>query len=175
MNQSITTLDVREDFRSGQKPCDKIQHALGQVGDGETLRLLVPFEPVPLFEIARNNGLTHHAKQIPGGDWEVLFSHATETEAPGPQPAAPREHSCSCGCHETSPTEIVDVDARGLEPPQPMVKILEALTVLPESTALHARTDRRPVHLYPMLEARGFKGDSEEQPDGSFITYIRRA
>ncbi len=73
------------------------------------------------------------------------------------------------------PTEILDVDARGLEPPQPMVQILEALSTLPAHAALRARTDRRPVHLHPLLEARGFKGTSEEQSDGSFVTHIRRA
>ncbi len=171
MTQNITTLDVREDFRSGRKPCDKIQQALSQVGDGEALRLLVPFEPVPLFEMARNKGLTHDAKQISGGDWEVLFSHGVEADV---RNTPPSHNSCGCGCHETSPREIMDVDARGLEPPQPMMKILETLQAMPVNAELHARTDRRPVHLYPMLEARGFKGESEEQPDGSFITYIRR-
>jgi uncharacterized protein (DUF2249 family) len=173
MTKRITTLDVREDFRSGQHPCDKIQNALAQVGDGEGLRLLVPFEPVPLFEVARNKGLTHEARQTPDGDWEVLFSHGGET---GGQTARPGsgEHARGCGCHETTPAQVVEVDARHLEPPQPMVKILEALTALPGSAVLSARTDRRPIHLYPMLENRGFTGESEEQPDGSFITHIRR-
>lgn len=174
MNQKITTLDVREEFRAGLHPCDKIQNALGRVGNGEALRLLVPFEPVPLFEVAQTKGLTHDSRQMAGGDWEVLFARATEAGTQIGQRSEPREHACGCGCHETSPTEIVDVDARHLEPPQPMVKILEALTALPEHAALGAHTDRRPVHLYPMLEARGFKSESEEQPDGSFITYIRR-
>ena len=69
----------------------------------------------------------------------------------------------------------VNVDARGLEPPQPLVVILEALGSLPESAELHAHTDRRPLHLYPLLEQRGFVGATEEQHDGSFITTIRRA
>lgn len=175
MTQDILTLDVREDFRSGRNPCDKIQNALNQIGHGQTMRLLVPFEPVPLFEVARNKGLTHDARQIAAGDWEVLFFHGAEVGGPNASHAEAREHSCGCGCHETAPTEVLEVDARHLEPPQPMVKILEALTALPNSAALSARTDRRPIHLYPMLEARGFKGDSEEQPDGSFITHIRRA
>ncbi len=174
MNQNITTLDVRADFRSGEHPCDKIQDALGHVGRGETLRLLVPFEPLPLFEVARSKGLTHDAKEIAGGDWEVLFSHAAKAEAPA-APLREKKHSCGCGCSATEPAEIVDVDARGLEPPQPMVKILEALTSLPGDAALSARTDRRPVHLYPILEARGFRGESDEQSDGSFITHIRRS
>jgi uncharacterized protein (DUF2249 family) len=67
------------------------------------------------------------------------------------------------------------VDARGLEPPQPMVKILEVLNTLPDGAELRAQTDRRPMHLYAHLEARGFVGQSEEQNDGSFITHIRRS
>ena len=70
---------------------------------------------------------------------------------------------------------IVNVDARRLEPPQPLVVILEALARLPESAELHACTDRRPMHLYPLLEQRGFVGATEEQHDGSFITTICRA
>jgi TusA-related sulfurtransferase len=68
----------------------------------------------------------------------------------------------------------VFVDARGLEPPEPLVRILEAISNLPNNAELHARTDRRPMHLYAQLEQRGFTGESEEQTDGSFITHIRR-
>ena len=71
------------------------------------------------------------------------------------------------------PTAWIEVDARGLEPPQPLVTILEALGQLPPGAAIRARTDRRPMHLYAMLESRGFIGQSEAQSDGSFITFIR--
>ena len=69
---------------------------------------------------------------------------------------------------------IVDVDARGLEPPQPMVRILEALSSLPTDAVLRARTDRRPLHLYPLLEDRGFTAETQAEADGSFATHIRR-
>lgn len=169
---NIITLDVRPDFRSGQHPCDKIQGAIGNVRPGETLRLLVPFEPVPIYEVARNKGLTHASKPIGGGEWEVLFSVATEANPLPPRVESP---ACGCGCNATEPAEILDVDARGLEPPQPMVKILEVLAAFSDNAVLRARTDRRPVHLYPILESRGFTGESEEQTDGSFITLIRRS
>jgi uncharacterized protein (DUF2249 family) len=71
-------------------------------------------------------------------------------------------------------TEIVDVDARGLEPPQPLVTILESLAALPPGAELRACTDRRPMHLYAQLEERGFNSVTEEQSDGSFFTHIRR-
>src|ERR1044072_3167445 len=111
MKSNIITLDVRPDFRAGQHPCDKIQNALGIVRAGESLRLLVPFEPVPIYEVARAKGLTHEAKPLGGGEWEIFFSTAE-----GPKVSAEPRHSCGCGCSATEPAEILDVDARGLEP-----------------------------------------------------------
>ena len=69
-------------------------------------------------------------------------------------------------------SKVIDVDARGLEPPQPLVAILETLSKMPAGTFLRARTDRRPMHLYEQLANRGFRGETELVPDGSFITLI---
>jgi hypothetical protein len=55
-----------------------------------------------------------------------------------------------------------------------MVVILEALTELPAGGELLARTDRRPLHLYAQLEQRGFVGETAPEPDGTFLTQIRR-
>lgn len=171
MTQTVITLDVREDFRAGIHPCDKIHGALGRVRNGESLRLIVPFEPVPLYEVARRLGLHCQPKPLSDGDWEILFSRPETADAPGPE-AEPT--ACGCGCEETATATEIEVDARGLEPPQPMVKILEALLVLPHGGRLRALTDRRPMHLYPLLQARGFTAQTEEQADGSFVTHIRR-
>jgi TusA-related sulfurtransferase len=71
--------------------------------------------------------------------------------------------------------QVITVDARGLEPPQPLVRILEAASQLAPGGELVAKTDRRPMHLLPLLEERGFLTQSEEQPDGSFVTHVRHA
>jgi quercetin dioxygenase-like cupin family protein/uncharacterized protein (DUF2249 family) len=70
---------------------------------------------------------------------------------------------------------VIDVDARGLEPPEPLVKILEAVSQLPRGGQIKAHTDRRPLHLFPQLEARGFRSTTEEERDGSFTTIIHAA
>ena len=172
MNPKIITLDVRPDFRSGQHPFQKILNAFSGVGEGEALRLITPFEPVPLYHVAANQGFGHQSSQTSEGDWEVIF---TRNAAPAAIPIEqPPDHS-ACGGNGTSSAETIEVDARHLEPPQPMVRILEALARLPEGASLRARTDRRPIHLYSHLEERGYVGTSEEQSDGSFITHIRRA
>jgi uncharacterized protein (DUF2249 family) len=172
MSETIVTLDVREDIRSGQQPCGKIMDTAKKLRPDETLRLIAPFEPVPLFELLGKQGFHHTARPISAGDWEVLFTR-TSRESSGEQKSVVQP--CGCGCSSLLTADIVEVDARGLEPPQPMVKILEALNGLADGAALRARTDRRPIHLYAMLDARGFTALSEEQSDGSFITHIRRS
>jgi TusA-related sulfurtransferase len=71
--------------------------------------------------------------------------------------------------------KVIELDARGLLPPEPMVRILEAAAAAAQDDELRARTDRRPMHLFPQLEARGFRTECVEQPDGSFLTLIRHA
>jgi len=172
MNNNVVTLDVRADIRAGRQPCSNIMGAVTGLKEGESLRLLAPFEPKPLFEVLAQQGFAHSARPLGDGDWEVLFFRdATMTGQMAQTPASPSSAACGCSCGAPSDLEV---DARGLEPPQPMVRILEALDSLPAATHLHARTDRRPMHLYPLLEARGFVGESEEQSDGSFVTHIQR-
>jgi len=170
MKAQTITLDVREDLRTGKHPFDKIQNALQQISPNQALRLIVPFEPVPLFRVAAQQGFRHEAAQTPDGYWEVLFRRGASAGAPSTkqQRDLPPTTDVPCG------GEFVEVDARGLEPPQPMVKILETLASIPEGTSLRARTDRRPVHLYSRLEERGYASESIEQEDGSFVTHISR-
>lgn len=73
--------------------------------------------------------------------------------------------------------KVLRVDARGLEPPQPLVMILEALASLPEGAELQARTDRNPIHLHPMLVERGYSSRTQPAPnhEPGYLTIIRRA
>lgn len=171
MNASTVTLDVRQEIRAGVEPFTKIMKAVGSLEPDQDLRLLAPFKPLPLFSVLARKGFAHREQLIGDGEWEVIFSRTSKNMQSEPARVSTLESSCGCN---TSPEPVI-IDARGLEPPQPLVTILEALVNLPAHAAMLARTDRRPMHLYSHLTERGFVGESEEQPDGSFITHIRRA
>lgn len=68
----------------------------------------------------------------------------------------------------------LELDNRGLEPPEPMVRILAALKDLPEDTYLLAHNDREPMFLYPKLKALGYEYHAEVQPDDSCLIAIRK-
>ena len=68
---------------------------------------------------------------------------------------------------------VLEMDVRGLEPPIPMVRILEALETLPAGTAMLAHTDRRPMFLLEELPRRGYSSECEPSPEGGYVTHIR--
>jgi uncharacterized protein (DUF2249 family) len=191
MSKNVVTVDVREDLRQGREPFSRIMQAVAELKASQDLFLIAPFEPAPLYGVLSAQGFSHQARETPTGDWEITFTHSPRTTRapaePSPSPEqvggtplrgvrshadtapapAPKRPACSG-------TPVLEVDARGLEPPQPLVKILEAVEALPAGAQLRAHTDRRPMHLYSHLEERGFAGETEEQADGSFITHVHR-
>lgn len=75
---------------------------------------------------------------------------------------------------EENTAPAVVLDNRGLEPPQPMLRILEALESLPDDATLLAINEREPLFLYPELAARGYRYETSPHPDGSFHIAIGR-
>jgi uncharacterized protein (DUF2249 family) len=168
MNNQTVTVDVRDDIRSGREPFSKIMSAAAGLKPSQELLIIAPFEPAPLFAVLQKQGFSYASRPMPSGDWEVLFTRHADAPSTSVHPAP------QAGSSVATKAEVVEVDARGLEPPQPMVKILETLASLPPGAQVDARTDRRPMHLYAQLEERGFTAETKEEPDGSFLTHIHR-
>jgi len=166
-------LDVREDISAGGEPCSRIMELAGRLQAGDTLHLIAPFEPRPLYEVLGRQGFTHESHALAGGDWEVRFTRKPSAVrvagGDASQVTDPSAPSCQGGAGQ-----VIEIDVRGLEPPQPMVRILDAVAALPEGADLRARTDRQPVLLFEQLEARGFHGEGKEDSCGGYVTFIRR-
>jgi uncharacterized protein (DUF2249 family) len=155
-------LDVREDIRRGVEPFARIMAAAAALGDQDELVLRAPFEPVPLYEVLRRRGLAHRAECLAPNHWQVAFFRAG---APATAPATDVR-----GTGSATP-----LDVRGLEPPEPMVRILERLDALEPGQTLEVWHERRPMFLYPQLEARGFGHETDEPQPGVIRIRIRRA
>ena len=64
------------------------------------------------------------------------------------------------------------IDVSHLPPPLPMVRILETLRTLGPSETLLVRHTRRPVHLYPKLDALGCTRETTEPQPGKIEVRI---
>ncbi|MEF8907822.1 MAG: DUF2249 domain-containing protein [Haloarculaceae archaeon] len=67
-----TLLDIRE---VDGEPFDDIMDALDELTDDETLRLVAPFEPEPLYGVLDQRGFTHETAQV-DGVWHVDIARA---------------------------------------------------------------------------------------------------
>lgn len=147
------TLDVRPELRAGGEPFPQIMQAVASLEAGQMLRLLTTFEPIPLYAALGRKGLAHRAIHHGEEDWEILFipdPDAVTAERPL-RPAAGSHAGDGSGW----PAPKQSLDNRGLQPPEPMVRILSALERLAPGEVMEAWNDREPLLLYPELEARG--------------------
>ena len=153
------SLDVRDAIRRGDEPFAMIMAAVAGLGPDQALVLRAPFEPAPLYRVLGKRGFAHWTERRADDDWWVSFYRGEST----PESARP----------ETGDARTLDV--RGLEPPQPMVAVLERLDTLAAGETLTVIHDRRPTFLYPQLDERGFTHRTEEPEPGVIHILIRRS
>jgi uncharacterized protein (DUF2249 family) len=162
-------LDVRDMLRRGGEPLPQILAAVNALQPGQPLRLFATFEPLPLYAVLARKGYEHSARHLGEGDWEVLFT---------PGAAAPARPQRGAGRTDADtgawPAPKTFLDNRGLQPPEPLVRILDALEHLAAGEVLQAINERDPVFLYPELEARGAAIRTEKRADGGMRLLIRR-
>ncbi|WP_221033220.1 DUF2249 domain-containing protein [Actomonas aquatica] len=175
MNPSLeSSTDTRFDVRP--IPC-RIKHGMiferwHNLAVGEHFTLVNDHDPVPLYY--------QFAAEFPHAfNWEYeergpeQFAVRITRLAPTPRPATPvtapaaAPTGSACG-------GVTLVDARGLEPPEPMLRILAALEALPPGDTLQAFTDRQPIHLLPELGSRGCTHEGQAEADGSWRTSITK-
>ncbi len=170
-NTSPTTfvdLDVRPIQRSGGEPVAKIIETVAGLGPATGLRLLATFEPTPLFHVLGSKGFSHEARQLDGGDWEILFRPGASA------PAAAGETLASPGDDSEWPQPVRHLDNRDLDPPEPMVRILAALEAMREGEVLSALLCREPTFLLPELAKRGHRWRGGFEPDGQTFKILVR-
>ncbi len=152
----IVEVDVREDLRQGREPFSRIMGAVGALGTDEALSLRATFEPLPLFAVMKKRGFLHFSEQLGEEDWRVLFHRGGTAEEPaaGHADTAPSPNAGPVA--EDVPAGDVVIDVRGLEPPEPMQRTLEALETLKPGGVLVQVNVRVPHFLLPILKERGF-------------------
>lgn len=169
-------LDVREDIKNGADPFKKIMEAVNNLKEGEALDLINSFEPFPLYSVLKNKGFEHITDKVAEG-FEIIFfrSNASNAEAK-PVKVSEEADENQFGDEDLKnlahKQNIVELDVRGLEPPQPLLKIFSTLEGLGGDAALHIIHERKPIHLYPRLKDAGYKFLTEETGDDLYTIKI---
>ena len=164
-DDQLVDLDVREDLRAGREPFARILEAARALPAGHVLRVRAIFEPAPLYPVLARRGLAHATERLAEDDWRVWFHHDASAASAGAP--SPDEDIAALG------EDVIVLDVRGLEPPEPMVRTLEALATMPRGATLVQLNVRVPQYLLPKLEERGFTYEVREQRADLVRLFIR--
>ncbi len=174
----IVDVDVREDLRAGREPFARIMEARTSLPPDGVLRLRAIFEPYPLYAVMERQGLAHWTERLADDDWRIWFwaEDAAGLDAPsGSEASGPwKADTAGSADREDVPAGAVVLDVRGLEPPEPMVRTLEALERLAPGTTLVQLNERIPRFLLPRLEQRGFTYHIRQQRPDLVRVFIER-
>lgn len=167
MTNAFLDLDVRPIPRAGGEPFDEIMRATAALAPGQGLRLLATFKPVPLFSVLGARGYSHEAREIEGGEWEVLFRPSdVDKPAKGEAPDSADDSEW--------PEPVQTLDNRDLDPPEPMVRTLAAVENMEKGQVLAALLCREPMFLFPELQKRGHHWRGGFEPDGKTYRILVR-
>lgn len=168
MTAAFVDLDVRPILRAGGEPFQQIMETVTTLAPGQGLRLFATFKPGPLFSVLGSKGFSHEAKELEGGDWEVLFRPAQAASILDSMPAGPAADVSGW------PNPVHHLDNRELDPPEPMVRILATTEAMQEGDVLCALLCREPIFLLPELAKRGHAWRGGFEPDGKTYKILVR-
>lgn len=165
-------LDVRDDIKNGADPFEKIMTAVNALKENEALYLTNSFEPFPLYSVLKNKGFDHTTNKIPEGFQIIFFRNGSGETASKISEEADEFNFNDDDLKNLAHLNGIELDVRGMEPPQPLLKIFKILETLKSDEALFITHERKPIHLYPRLKDAGYKFLTEEIGDDLYTIRI---
>lgn len=169
--EQLITFDVRSILAEGNDPLRAIQDKVKGLKQGEVLKIINTFEPVPLIKLLERQGYQAHVDNIEPALVETYFYKTTNEAAPTLEAG-----STSTGDWDQIlqhfEGKLVEIDVRHLEMPKPMMTILETLETMPLENALYVHHKRIPVFLLTELKDRKFDFRIKEVAEGEVYLLI---
>ncbi|NUQ24286.1 MAG: DUF2249 domain-containing protein [Saprospiraceae bacterium] len=145
-------LDVRPVIEGGKDPFTLITGKIKDLKPGQVLQLINSFEPAPLINILSKQGFEYYVEHVDHNLVYTYFYKNADAGLPDEQPVKSGQDWDAV--LQQFENNLMVVDVRHLEMPQPMLTILEALDELPQDKALFVYHKRIPVFLLPELQDR---------------------
>ncbi len=161
--------DVRDDIAKQSDPFKKIMAAVKSLRPEDVLHLINVFEPVPLYGVLERRGLSHWSECI-NDVWHIYFYNETEGAS---IPSISSVESIP-SIAQPATDQILEIDVAGLEPPEPMIKILASLPLIDDGRTMIVRHHREPLMLYDKLAERGYSWETTKISETEFRIAIRR-
>ncbi|QOS79793.1 DUF2249 domain-containing protein [Paenibacillus sp. JNUCC31] len=193
----MVELDVRPHLSKKLEPFQLIMDTVKGLRTEDVFVLHTPFKPTPLLGILKLKGYSNSSERKSSDHWVTTFIHKrnmnsakalSEMALSGSEADSEPdsdEESASCAGHpeanvvavrgnECLEAPTVELDNRGLQPPQPMMRTLAALERCKPGDIVVIHNDRVPVFLIEELNNLGCPYMIEDQADGTAKVRIEK-
>lgn len=182
-------LDVREELRNKRDPFNIIMKTVKELGKQDMLVLHATLKPVPLLGLMKLKGYVSATSKAGHEHWITTFVRkeyaallqGEQDELPEAGAESHEEAHAGCSASADAPPQTHDgpprsihLDNRGLEPPKPMIRTMDALEKARPGDTITIHNDRVPAFLLEEIKTLGYPYEVESQPDGSAIVTIKK-
>lgn len=171
--EAIIDLDVRPVLAGGTDPFHIIMDSVNNLKEGQVLRIINTFAPMPLVSVLGKKGFESYIDQV---ELQLVHAYFYKKQDLHAEIRVEAQDVASAwnDIADKYKDKMIEIDVRNLEMPLPMHKILEALEQLPEGKALFVHHKKIPVFLLPELADRKFEYRLNEKSEGDVEIIIFR-
>ncbi|MGB3007276.1 MAG: DUF2249 domain-containing protein [Chitinophagaceae bacterium] len=171
--ENIVELDVRPVLAGGTDPFKLIMAAVNNLQIEQVLKIINTFEPAPLVSVLKKKGFESFVEKKEANLVHAFF-YRSKQENDSTNVVLGDVTQAWAEIVERFKGNIQELDVRQLEMPQPMMKILETLDMLPAEKALLVHHKKIPLFLLPELAERKFEYRLNEIGEGEVQLLIFR-
>ncbi|MBC7745830.1 MAG: DUF2249 domain-containing protein [Flavobacterium sp.] len=171
ITKEVIELDVRPVLKLNKDPLKLILDQVNNLKQGQTLKLINNFEPIPLINLLMERGFAYQTKVI-GPD--LVFTYFKKLLKADPDQISELKAAVSNQgdlfnevLSKYNPASIHYLDVRKMEMPKPMLTILEHSENLKSGDLLFVYHKKKPIFLLPELEKKGLSFLFEEVQEGN--------
>ena len=168
--ERIRDIDVRPIIAAGADPLKNIMAFVKSLKPDEAMHLINSFEPIPLYSVLQKKGYDHWTEKLDN----VFNVYFYKTNNVSNNVDAPSLSSPFNPDKISEESEIIEIDVRELEPPEPMLRVLETLSEMDDNTILVVHHHRDPLMLYEKLEERGFQAATHKIQENYYKIIITK-
>ncbi len=150
-------LDVRPDIEAGNDPFKRIMSSIKDLNEGDVLKVINSFEPIPLINLLRQKGFSSEVNRPEPGVVVTYFRKGEKAETPDENQAPPPHKDDFDKAVQSFGDHLKIIDVRMMEMPEPMVTILSALETLPQNHGLLVHHKKYPKFLLSELATRNYQ------------------
>ena len=152
---ALPGIDARPIIAGGTDPFAEVTRMAATIDDGGVFIVDAPFDPAPLRRYLGNRGFASHGEKREDGHWRLFFRR--EGEGTGPMVGPTVGPTVGKGVGVRFVDGVAHIDVRGLEPPQPLIAVIELIERPETGDEVVVVLDREPMFLLPELAERGWK------------------